>query len=124
MNWLEARVGEIRDLLTPSDEGSHWSLFFSHPLGEPVVAAVVDGAMAEMDSELLRGLMEIIGGVPAAACLVAVIRGDGKPRPEDHQMWHDLRALMSGTNKRLLGFVVVGTKAHWSADCGDLDTAV
>ena len=124
MGWLEARVAEIRQRMTPDDDGSHWSMFFDDPHDAPVIASAVDGAMNEMDDCLLRSIARIIAEVPAPACLVAVIRQGGTPRPEDHQMWRDLKLQMRNSDKRLLGFVVVGASASWSCDVdGDLDTA-
>jgi hypothetical protein len=124
VDWIEARVAEIRRRTTPADEGSHWSLFFDDPHGAPVIASAVDGAMKEMDESLLRSIARIIAEVPAPACLVAVIRQDGMPRPEDHLMWWDLQLLMRNKPKRLLGFVVIGASTFWPCDLDDdLDTA-
>ena len=124
MEWLQARVTEIRSHMTPEDEGSHWSLFFDDPRAAPVVASAVDGAMKQMDDDLLRTIARIIGEVPAPACLVAVIRWDGTPRPGDHRMWRDLQFLMRDTDTRLLGLAVVGASTHWACDiASDLDTA-
>lgn len=124
MEWLQARVTEIRHRMAPDDEGSHWSLFFADAHDAPVIACAIDGGMAELDALVLRSIARIVDDVPAPACLVAVIRHDGKPRPEDHRMWRDLQLLLRESDKRLLGFVVVGATTSWACDvAGDLDTA-
>lgn len=123
MDWLEARANEIRQLITSRDEGSHWSLFFSHPEGAPVVASVVADAMAEMDGELLNAIVKIINTVPSPAFMIAVIRGDGRPRPEDRQMWADLLSRMRGSDRIALGLLVVGTSTHCYVGEAGLGTA-
>jgi hypothetical protein len=117
--WLDTRVAEIRERLTRGDEASLWTLFFADPDGEPVVASAVDNAMNEIDIELVRRLAQIADGVSATACLFVVIRRDGRPRPEDRQLWRDLRVLLRGSSTRLLGFAVVGTSSYWAPECDD-----
>lgn len=122
--WLDHRIAEVREKLTPADEASLWTLFFHVLQGQPAVACAIDGAMDEMDLDLLRKYAAIVNGVPAAGCLLAVIRADGRPRPADRQLWRDVRVLLRDSSTRLLGFVVVGTTAYWSAEAdGDLGSA-
>ena len=118
--WLEDRVVQIRERMTPDDEASLWTLFFDDPEGEPAVASVIDGAMHEMNLELVRRFAEVTADVGALAVLFAVIRRDGYPRPEDRQLWRRLRVLLSNRTTRTLGFVVVG-QASWWAATGDSD---
>jgi hypothetical protein len=119
--WLVERVEEIRARITAADEASLWTLFFSELTGEPAVASAIDGAMNEMDLELLRRLVEIADGVGAEGCLFAVIRHEGRPQPVDLQAWRDLRVLLRGATTRVLGFVVVGATLAWSPGEGDDD---
>lgn len=122
--WLENQIAEIRELMRLEDEASLWTLFFDEPEGAPAVTSVIDGAMAELDRELLRRYSAVTASVGAAAVLVAVIRRDGRPRTEDRQLWRDLRDLLRDGPTRLLAFVVVGTASHWAAASdGDLGTA-
>ena len=113
--WLEARVANIREHMTSDDEASLWTLFFDDPEGEPVMASVIDGAMDDIDLRLVRRLAEVTAKAGAAATLIAVTRGDGQPRPEDRDLWRDLRAQLHAHPTRLLGFVVVGPTTHWVA---------
>ncbi len=71
--------------------------------------------MDEMDLELLRNYARIIDNMPATAYLMVVIRRDGRPQPEDRQLWRDLQVLLRGSACQPLGLVVVGTSAYWRA---------
>jgi hypothetical protein len=117
--WLDARVAEIRERVAPDDEASLWTLFFSDPDGEPTVASAVTNAMNEIDIELVRRFAAIVDGVSATACLFAVVRDDGRPRPEDRQLWRDLRVLLRESSTRLLGFAVVGATSYWVPEYDD-----
>ena len=119
--WLVERVQEVRARITPADEASLWTLFFSELDGEPIVASAVVGAMNEMDLELLRRLVEIAEGVGAEGCLFAVIRHDGRPQPVDIEAWRALRVLLRGARTKVLGFVVVGATLAWAGEGGDDD---
>ena len=114
-HWIGARVAEIRERITAADEASLWTLFFADCSGEPTIASAVDGAMDEMDLDLLRRIAEIASQVGAEGCLFAVIREDGRPRSQDAQAWRDLEVLMRGAGTSLLGFVVVGRTSYWVA---------
>ena len=124
--WLSETIDEIRERLVPADEGSLWLLFFDEPLHEPLVASAFDGAMAHVDTQMIRNLAQIIDAAPADAVLVAVPRSDGVPRPVDRRMWRGLRARLDDVSPRLLDLVVVGDDRLWSAQesDGDLGTAV
>lgn len=122
--WCSDTIDEIRERLTPGDEGSLWLLFFEEPLREPLVATAFDDAMAHVNARLPRNIAEIIDATPADAVLLAVPRQDGAPRPVDQQLWRDLHALRDSFRPRLLDLVVVGDCRHWSAEGqGDLGTA-
>lgn len=100
-----------------------WTLFFSDSNGEPVLSSVIDGAMNEMDLDLMRRYAEVTAAVGAMAVLVAVIRRDGQPRREDLQLWRDLRVLLD-SETQLLEFVVVGLTSDWATTRdGDFGTA-
>ena len=121
--WLEEMVTEIRERMTPEDEASLWTLFFDDPAGEPLAASAIDNAMNEMDDDGLGRFAWVTQSIGANACLFAVIRSDGKPRPEDRRAWRKLSALLANASTQLLGFVVVGKSAHWAATTDDLGTA-
>jgi hypothetical protein len=119
--WLSETINEIREKLTPSDEGSLWLLFFDEPLHEPLIASAFDDAMAHVDAQMTRNIAQIIDGAPADAVLVAVPRRDGVPRPVDRRFWQELRTLLDDVSPRLLDLVVVGDARHWSAQESDGD---
>jgi Arc/MetJ family transcription regulator len=48
---------------------------------------------------------------------------DGRPQPVDRWMWREPRHLMRGSDKQLLGFVVVGTSTYCRSAADDLGTA-
>jgi hypothetical protein len=113
--WLQTRIVEIRERMTSADEGSLWTLFFDDPQGAPVIAHAIDGG-AETELNWLPNYAQVLGGVGAAACLLAVVRRDGRPKPEDRQLWRELQVLLRGTSDiKVLGFLVVGTAAFWCA---------
>jgi hypothetical protein len=121
--WFDARVREIRERMTARDEASLWTLFFEDPYGVPLVAQVIDGAMSQPDRGWLPNFARVLEGVGASACLLAVIRHDGRPRPEDRKLWSDLQVLPIGGESLMLGFVIVGTTSYWRAPGSDAPAA-
>lgn len=112
--WLADRVAEIRTRLMPGDEGSLWILWLDGPQGEPVLACGIEGAMAELDDELVKNLATTIEEVGAAAVLLAVPRRVGVPDAVDRRLWSELRAQVRASVK-IVDLVVVGKSQHWSA---------
>lgn len=113
--WLDDRIREIRERMMPDDEASLWTLIFDDPAGEPLLASAFEGAMSRLDLDWLSNFARILEEVGAAAYLLAVIRHDGRPRPEDQQLWRELQVLLRDGASLLLGFVVVGAKRFWCA---------
>ena len=112
--WLTARVAEVRRRLTPGDEGSLWILWLDAPQGEPLIAAAVDHATAELDAELLKNLAATIDEVGAAAVLLAVPRRLGVPDAVDRRLWSELHAQVH-PSVEIVDLVVVGESRYWSA---------
>ena len=121
--WLKETVAEIRERMTSDDEASLWTLFFDNPEGEPLLASAIDNAMNEMDDDGLRKFAWITKSIGVTAVLFAVIRADGKPRPEDRRTWRKLSALLADGSTQLLGFVVVGVATYWVAGKEDVGSA-
>lgn len=121
--WLGERVREIRERVTPDDEASLWTLFFDDPVGKPVLAQAVDRGDNQLDADWLPNFARLLELVGAAACLLAIIRRDGRPRPQDQQLWRDLQVLVRGGRCRVLGFLVVGATTHWCAPGGETPAA-
>lgn len=111
-SWLDDRLRDLRGQLTPRDEGSLWLLFLDEPRGEVLLASAFAGAMAQVDAQMTRSLVRIIGQVPAAAVLLAVPRTDGQPLAVDRRLWSDLERL---DVLPLVDLVVVGESDYWSA---------
>ena len=120
---LDAQIRGIRELMTADDDGSLWTLFFEDPNDGPVMAHVIDDAMRQPDRRWLPNFARVLERVDAWAYLLAVIRDDGRPRPEDRELWTELQALLGSHNCRVLGFLVVGTTSVWCAPGGDAPAA-
>lgn len=113
--WRDDRVQEIRQQLTPQDDGSLWILYLEDPYGEALLASAVTDAMAQMDRQMTENLGMIITSVAPKAVLLVVPRRDGKPLAVDSQLWSDLQDLLSGSTTELTDLLVVGRSRCWSA---------
>lgn len=111
--WLDERVAEIRGGRTPGDEGSLWMIFLDAPRGRPLLASVVDNAMAHMEEVMKRNLAWIFDSTGSTAILLAVIRSDGQPRLADRQLWPDLRSRVKDVE--LVDLLVIGDAGYCSA---------
>lgn len=112
--WLNARVEEIRERLAATDEGSLWLLLFDDPLGEPVLASAIDGAMAQMDPLMESNVAKIINELPVTGVLLAIPRRSGHPLAVDRQLCSAL-PLRIDPSTELIDVVIIGATNHWSA---------
>jgi hypothetical protein len=109
--WLTARLSEIRERLTPADEGSLWLLAFDDPTGKPVLAVAIADAIRHLDDSFVRNLVRVTDGIGARAVMFVVPRRTGQPHDGDHRLWQDLQQ----ADTLVLDLLVVAPSNHWSA---------
>jgi hypothetical protein len=112
--WRDDRVREIRARLQPGDEGSLWMLLFDDPLGEPLAGTAISEAMENLDQAGTEHLASLLRRFEVRAALLAIVRRDGAPRPEDRRLWDGLDELLDG-EPELIDLLVVGSRRTWSA---------
>lgn len=109
------RVLQIREHLTPADEGALWVAFSDDPYGEPVLTVAVADALVQMDSHMITNLATIIRQVDPKAVLLVVPRRAGEPLAEDRDLWTEITRTLDDTSIEVLDLLVVGQTEVWSA---------
>ena len=110
---LATFAAEIRDRLTPDDEGAIWALYLDRE-DRPLLASAIEDGMAHITDERLHALVYVLANVGAHAVLVAIPRRDGSPLDADRRLQRALRTLMAGERTRLVDVIVVGDY-EWSS---------
>jgi hypothetical protein len=99
---LTTFAAEVRDQMTPADEGAVWALFLGRN-DQALLATTVDGHRNEP-----HALAYLLANVGAQAVVVAFSRRDGVALDADRELHRALRTLMAGERTRLVDALVVG----------------
>src|SRR3954471_9914286 len=99
---LTTFAAEVRDNVTPDDEGTVWALFMDGA-GRPLLATSVSEHREEP-----HALAYLLANVGADAVAIAVVRRDSTPLDADRKLFGALHTLLAGERTRLVGGITVG----------------
>lgn len=118
---LKALVAEF-DNRPVRDDGRHWLLFVRNNR----FALAVDVDEATVEPGWQRSVASALRGFRTTGLVLAIPRTDGRPTPEDLDLWQVMQVGMLCSRITPLDLVIVGERGFWSAkfDRGRDDAAV